>query len=153
MAYLLRFNLDLEDTSDLLVGTLQLLQDDKEVNAYIATSSLRGRQGDHDWEQRGGVLPPNELLGVGKFYKVATTPLYMPDIKGVQGNFFPITPFEVETDGATRGDFGIHFDANVPGSLGCVVCPTKMGWRAFQRDMAMLLAQGIKQVDLDTNYS
>jgi hypothetical protein len=37
-------------------------------------------------------------------------------LSGVRGNFYKITPFEVTTNqGAVRGDFGVHLDANAPG--------------------------------------
>ena len=44
--------------------------------------------------------------------------------KGVEGNGYPITPFEVITKaGVKRSDLLIHKDANAPGSLGCIVLP------------------------------
>ena len=67
----------------------------------------------------------------------------MPDTKGVEGSFYQILPFEVPTDGAIRGDFGIHFDANVPGSLGCIVLTTQRGWDAFRRDVQLIAAQAV----------
>jgi hypothetical protein len=40
----------------------------------------------------------------------------------VEGNAYPITPFEVTTkEGVTLSDLLIHRDANVPGSMGCIV--------------------------------
>ena len=77
----------------------------------------------------------------------------MPNIAGVSGNFYPIDPFEIDTDGATRGDFGIHFDANTPGSLGCVCATTEKGWAATQRELKGISGLGIRAIDLIVEYA
>lgn len=144
--YSLRFELNLQESSELLIGKLQLLRDSKEANCYSATSSLRGRQYRGSWELKGGLIPP------GQAYRVATAPLWMPNIKGVEGSFYAITPFEIQTAGVTRGDFGVHFDANVPGSMGCVVLTTQRGWDACRRDIKLIAAQGIEFLPLVVEY-
>jgi hypothetical protein len=136
MKYSLIFCLTPRRSDDLIIGVLHLKQDDKIINSYQATSSLPGRQYWGSWERKGGLIPPRGAEG----YQMDISPLWMPDIKGVEGSFYQIWPFEVPTDGATRGDFGIHFDANQPGSLGCVVLETQKGWDAFRRDMKMVAA-------------
>jgi hypothetical protein len=132
--YTLKFTLDTAQADELIDGVLKLYKNGIEFNAYRATSSLAGRQFDGGWKNRGGLIPPSNTLD--KEYLVDVKPTYMPDVKGVSGNFYCITPYSVPTKGDTRGDFGIHFDANVPGSLGCVVLRTARGWEAFQRDIA-----------------
>ncbi len=145
--YSLRFDMATRKSNQLLAGVLRLIQGQAEINAYAATSSIAGRQYRGSWELRGGLIPP------GEGYQVATAPLWMPDIKGVEGSFYAISPFEVQTVGALRGDFGVHFDANVPGSMGCVVCSTQKGWDAFRRDMKSIHAQAVDYLPLVVKYS
>ncbi len=76
-----------------------------------------------------GPIPANNVIGVD-CYSVSTTPIYMPGVKGVEGNFYKINPHMVTVNGLKRGDFGVHFDANAPGSSGCVVLRTSVGWEA-----------------------
>jgi hypothetical protein len=140
------FNFTPRKSSDLLIGTLSLMDGAKITNQYQATSSLPGRQWWGAWEMKGGLIPPVSGL------QVTTAPLWMPDMKGVEGSFYQISPFEIATNGATRGDFGIHFDANVPGSLGCIVLETQRGWDAFRRDMEPI-AKLIKSVPLLIDYN
>lgn len=152
MQYSLRFRLDTQSNKELITGLLELLLDGKVVNAYIATSGVAGYQDDGDWIHRGrGLIVPDEVTR--KTYQVSTTPVYLPEVKGVEGNFYPITPFLVNSGAGQRGDFGIHFDANVPGSSGCIVCRTKRGWTALERDIKAIADRGIKQIPLDINYT
>lgn len=150
--HLLRFTLRTDRRSGLIIGQLDRLQDGEVVNAYQATSSVAGKQFDGSWNSRGGLIPPDEKFLNGELYEVATTPLWMPRVRGVEGSFYQIFPYSVETDGDTRADFGIHFDANVPGSMGCIVLPTQRGWDAFRRDMQQIANSGVKRVDLDIVY-
>lgn len=145
--YSLRFDMAIRKSNQLLTGTLRLLQGQTELNAYTATSSMPGRQYRGAWELKGGLIPPGEA------YQVATVPLWMPDTKGVEGSFYAITPFEIQTLGAVRGDFGVHFDANVPGSMGCVVCATQKGWDAFRRDVRSIQAQDVAYLPMVVKYS
>jgi hypothetical protein len=145
--YSLRFELATRRANSLITGKLQLLQGQTELNAYTATSSIPGRQYRGSWELKGGLIPP------GDTYQVATAPLWMPDTRGVEGSFYAITPFEIQTVGAVRGDFGVHFDANVPGSMGCVVLETQKGWDAFRRDIKAIAAQQVAYLPLVVKYS
>lgn len=130
--YSLRFTLSPAQQDSLVIGLLELLKDGVPINSFQATSSLPGRQYAGSWTRLGGLLPP------GDSYTVDIEPLWMPNIRGVEGSFYRILPFEVPTKGATRGDFGVHFDANQPGSLGCIVLVTQKGWDAFRREMKKL---------------
>ncbi|MBD2775177.1 hypothetical protein ICL16_24720 [Iningainema sp. BLCCT55] len=58
----------------------------------------------------------------------------------------------VRINGQQRGDFGIHRDANVPGSAGCVVLTTIPGWEGFQLDMRNLATSGVQKVPLLVSY-
>jgi hypothetical protein len=146
--YTLKFTLDTDTSLDLIEGTLKFYRNGELFNEYRATSSVAGKQANGAWKKRGGLIPPS--TEIAKEYLVDVKPIYMPKVKGVEGNFYVISPYSVPTEGGvTRGDFGIHFDANVPGSLGCVVLRTRRGWEAFQRDIA---ATGLKQVPLVVEY-
>ena len=77
----------------------------------------------------------------------------MPNTKGVEGNFYKINPYLVRTDkGGERGDFGIHKDANVVGSAGCIVM-TEDRFKSFEKRMQELYNQGIKEIPLTVIYS
>jgi hypothetical protein len=145
--YTLKFTLDTAQADELIDGVLEFYKNGEVFNSYRATSSLAGRQADGSWKNRGGLIPPSNTLD--KEYLVTVEPIYMPNVKGVSGNFYCITPYSVKTKGATRGDFGIHFDANVPGSMGCVVLRTERGWEAFERDIANT---GLSQIPLVVEY-
>lgn len=135
----LLYHQQLSDISSLIEGRLLLIETDIPVIAdtYIAASGLPGFQNYSDLFTVGrGCIPPNSRVGIN--YNVATVPLFMPNVKGVQGNFYVISPSEVTIGGVTRGDFGIHFDANVPGSSGCIVLRTAVGWSSFELAMKRL---------------
>ena len=56
------------------------------------------------------------------------------------------------TKGAKRGDLGIHLDANVPGSLGCIVM-NQYNFTEFEQYMRNLLSKGVKALPLFVQYS
>jgi hypothetical protein len=129
---ILLFHQHLATSSNLIEGRLLLL--DLELtsiaNTYIATSGLPNNQRfDCLSSKSTGPIPPQTIVGIDH-YKVDTTPLYMPGVRGVEGNFYKISPFAITVSGTERASFGIHFDANVPGSSGCVVLRTAVGWQA-----------------------
>jgi hypothetical protein len=122
----------------------------KLLNAYRCSSSRPRHQYWGSWRVKGGVMPPDEP------WRVKTTAIDMPDNPGVGGLFFPVTPFEIQTIRAIRGDFGIHKDANratSPGSLGCPFPITDAGWLAIMRDFAAAAAAGFKSLPLQVHYT
>jgi hypothetical protein len=136
---MLLYHQHLADTPSLIEGRLLLIEVDIQAIAdtYIASSGLPGFQNYSDLLTVGkGCIPPNSRVGIK--YTVSSVPYYMPDIKGVEGNFYAIAPSEVTIGGVKRGDFGIHFDANLPGSAGCIVLRTAVGWQAFELAMKRL---------------
>jgi hypothetical protein len=152
---ILLFHQHLRQTSELIEGRLLLLDSEIAtiVNTYISTSGLPNNQRFDCLPSRGrGPIPQNNVIGVDH-YTVGTTPIYMPNIRGVEGNFYKIDPHEVTVEGVTRGDFGVHFDANVPGSSGCVVIRTSVGWLGFENDMKSLVKKGVKEIPLLVSYS
>jgi hypothetical protein len=119
---------------------------------WTATSSLATRQKPEDFHQKGGPIPPEyRVPGLGA-WSVETTPIFMPSVKGVEGNFYKINPYLVTTDkGGERGDFGIHIDANVPGSMGCIVMNSKV-FSSFEAEFQGLKKSGILQMPLFITY-
>ncbi|MCC3409822.1 MAG: hypothetical protein JGK17_30625, partial [Microcoleus sp. PH2017_10_PVI_O_A] len=49
-------------------------------------------------------------------------------------------------------EFGIHFDANVPGSAGCIVLQKRRGWDRFCERMQSIARSGVEQVSLKVVY-
>lgn len=155
MKPLLLYYQDLRQTSELIEGRLLLIDCEKRTikNTYIATSGLPNNQRYDCLPLRGfGPIPPINSVGIDS-YTVATSALDMPNVRGVEGAFYKIDPHEVTVANMLRSDFGIHYDANVPGSSGCVVLRTTQGWQGFKKDMQSLAASGIKEVPLLVSYS
>jgi hypothetical protein len=112
------------------------------IGRWVATSGLGG-----------GVIPATyQLKDRIPWYKVAAKPLDLSHVRGVEGNGYPITPFEVQTkEGVTRSDLLIHRDANVPGSMGCIVLSGDE-FADFDRSFARAvkaLSPGVTTVDLN----
>lgn len=153
---ILLYHQHLARTPELIEGRLLLIDDSakKIANTYIATSGLPSYQTVDDLCSPGrGAIPQNNPIGLDR-YIVDTSPLDLSSVKGVEGDFYKISPDTVLTsNGTLRGDFGIHFDANVPGSSGCVVLRTGVGWQAFKKDMKVLLTSGVKEIPLLVSYS
>ena len=123
------------------------------VDIWIATSSHATKQGAESFHYRGGLLPPQYRCPQLKNWFVETNPLPLPTTKGVEGNFYRICPFEVTTDrGGKRSDFGIHLDANNPGSMGCIVMD-KLRFSNFELRMLRLKKTGLLAVPLFVQYS
>ncbi|MCU0546623.1 MAG: hypothetical protein MUE44_31425 [Oscillatoriaceae cyanobacterium Prado104] len=50
--------------------------------------------------------------------------------------------------GHARSEFGIHFDANVPGSAGCILLKNREGWERFCERMRAIAPTGIEYISL-----
>jgi lysozyme family protein len=153
--YQVRFRMATGNSDDLLLGKLEFILNSKTYNEITCTSSLPGRQYSGSWNRKGGLIPPSSMVkakaGVGLTLK--TEPIFMPNVTGVSGNFYPIAPFSISTDGSTRGDFGFHFDAGVVGSLGCLIATTEKGWAAGQRELKRIAGLGIRSIELIVEYA
>lgn len=105
-------------STKLLYGTFVLRdKDQKQLCAVVATSGAAGFQNWTDFQRIGkGLIPPFDKFQIRTDgYRLAT--------KGVEGMFYPIEPSPVPIYG--RSELGLHFDANVPGSAGCIVIENK----------------------------
>lgn len=157
--YFLEFSMSLDGDSTLEGGRLVLRSitesGGREHVVWIATSSVANKQKPEDFHQRGGPIPPAYRLNIklpAPSWTVETTPLYLPAVKGVEGNFYKITPFAVKTDkGGDRSDLGIHRDANVPGSAGCIVMSGER-FKSFELEMKRLRELGYMKLPLFVTY-
>lgn len=123
------------------------------INIWVASSSVSTKQGRESFHQLGGYLPPGYRCNPRVQWQVRLNPVYLPNVKGVNGNFYRITPFAVTTDkGGKRSDLGIHRDANVPGSMGCIVMSGDR-FKSFEAEMIKLRAMGIREIPLLVTYS
>lgn len=105
-------------STKLLYGTFVLRdKEQKQICAVVATSGAAGFQNWTDFHKIGkGLIPPcDKFVIITGGYKLPT--------KGIEGMFYPIEPSPVPIYG--RSELGLHFDANVPGSAGCIVIENK----------------------------
>lgn len=115
------FTLNQAASSHLILGTLTFFEDGKEVLKVTATSGLAGHQNVGDHTQRGkGCLPP------ANNWKIATSGYFL-ETPGVEGMFYHITP----DPQFGRSELGLHRDARVPGSSGCIVVKDVGGVNIF----------------------
>lgn len=156
MAISLFFAMQLDNTPQLNRGRIFLIDDDKGiVGRWVATSGVGSFQDVGDWsKQGGGVIPPlYEVQNPPPFYKVAVEPINLSHKKGIEGNGYAISPFEVvtKTGAIKRSDLLIHKDANGPGSLGCIVLPLSE-FEDFEKVFTRE-AKGLTEVKLSVGYT
>jgi hypothetical protein len=142
----LLFSMKLQPSNSLLWGNLELVYPDKKTIDYMATSGCtQWQQPGDEWVRGKGPIP------AAFAYSIPTTPYHL-ETKGIEGDFFHITPDPVNSDGRMRSELGIHFDANVPGSAGCIVLRNLSGWDGFCRRMDAIAKSGIKSIGLEVRY-
>jgi hypothetical protein len=127
------------------------------LGRWVATSGLGAYQAPGDWNHvGGGVIPATYYLDRPfPWYKVAVQPVNLANVKGVEGNAYAITPFAVETNkGVERSDLMIHRDANVPGSMGCIVLEGGefADFEKVYNRECQALPDGVETVDLGVIY-
>lgn len=154
--YLLLYHCDLRDSPNVIEGRLLLIDTEKKeiIEKYIATSGAANwQEPDETWVRGKGALPEPETANL-KHYLVKTAPVFLPHVKGVEGNFYPIEPFTIRSKtGAIRTDTGIHWDANVKGSAGCVVIVNRPAFTAFESRMTELREkQKLNELPLIVSY-
>lgn len=136
-------------SASLAEGELHCFATDGSGLILPATSGAPGFQSNANfWTVGKGPLPP------GAGYSVSTTP-EAKELKGVEGDFFRVFPVElVSGDGKTkRSGFGIHRDANAPGSAGCIGIADRLHFARFSVWMLEQRAAGFPLVKLEARYT
>lgn len=148
------FLMPLEDEPQEFLVTGLLRFEGETNHEFHCTSGQPGYQYSGGVLMRGkGPLPSSHAAEVN--YTVSTSPIYSPDIPGIAGNFYPISPNTVNIGGIERGDFGIHNDANradSPGSAGCIVFVYDYGFEVFEKVMACLRNQKVTEIPLTVKH-
>ena len=141
----LLFTMPLGYSQNLITGTLKLIYPDGQEINYLATSGLPDyqRQGD-EWIRGKGPIPKGD-------YEIPTEPYWL-NTRGVEGLFFHITPDPVGSGDRLRSELGVHFDANVPGTSGCIGLINWEGWNGFCRRMATIASLRVKSLPLKVKY-
>lgn len=141
------FRMTLSKTSRLIEGKLLFYRGGKsllEVTAssgapnfqYLGAESVRGR----------GMIPQSSTWQIN-------TAGYWLNTRGIEGMFYHITPDPFRGKGFVRSELGLHRDANVPGSAGCIVVRDS---RIFNESVVPFLADLSRiqrHVQLSVNYS
>jgi hypothetical protein len=131
----------------LIEGILQFYRGDDIAIEVVATSGAIG------YQYRGA----EKIVGKGQIPEGNTwqinTKGYWLNTKGVEGMFFHITPDPYKGSGFSRSEIGLHRDANVPGSAGCIVVRNS---QIFNNQIVGYLAglsQEQKTVNLSVQYT
>ena len=139
------FRMPLGNSQELILGNLQLIYPDGQKIDYLATSGLPDWQRPTDqWAPGKGPIPAGE-------YQISNEPYWL-ETRGVEGLFYHITPDPVGSGDRVRSELGVHYDANVPGTSGCIGLINWVGWDGFCRRMANIAAQGVKFLPLKVQY-
>jgi hypothetical protein len=141
----LAFTIPLAHSQKLILGNLQLIYPNGEIVNYLATSGLPDWQRPTDqWARGKGPIPAGE-------YEISSEPYWL-NTRGVEGLFYHITPDPVGSGDRIRSELGIHYDANVPGTSGCIGLINWEGWEGFCRRMATIASLEIKSIPLEVKY-
>jgi hypothetical protein len=139
------FTMDLSTSKSLIRGNLKLIYPDGQEINYLATSGLPDWQRPEDqWSRAKGPIPAG-------IYQIPTGPYWL-DTRGVEGLFFHITPDPVGSGDRIRSELGIHYDANTPGTAGCIGLINREGWDGFCNRMAKISAQRVATIPLKVQY-
>jgi len=141
----LTFSMSLAISQSLIFGNLRLIYPDGNIIDYLATSGLPDYQRPNDqWVRGKGPIPQGD-------YQIPTEPYWL-DTRGVEGLFFHITPDPVGSGDRIRSELGVHYDANSPGTSGCIGLINWQGWEGFCRRMAQIASLGVKSLPLKVQY-
>jgi len=142
----LTFTMALGISQKLILGSLKLIYPDGQTIDCLVTSKLPDYQRPGDqWVRKKGPIPE------GDEYEIPTQ-LYWLNTRGVEDLFFHITPDPVGFGDRIRSELGIHWDANVPGTSGCVGLINWEGWEGFCRRIANIASLGVKKIPLKVEY-
>ncbi|WP_445173793.1 hypothetical protein [Microcoleus sp.] len=143
--YKLIFTMPLGKSKKLILGNLELSYPSGEIVNYLATSGLPDWQRPEDqWSRGKGPIPAGQ-------YEIPSE-AYWLETRGVEGLFYHITPDPVGAGERIRSELGIHYDANAPGTSGCIGLINREGWDGFCRRMAKIASLGVKTLSLKVQY-
>jgi hypothetical protein len=139
------FTMPLGKSQNLIKGSLKLIYPDGQEIDYLATSGIPDWQRPEDqWTRGKGPIPAGE-------YEIPSEPYWL-DTRGVEGLFYHITPDPVGFGDRIRSELGIHYDANVPGTAGCIGLINWEGWDGFCRRLRNIASQSVKTLPLKVQY-
>lgn len=148
LTFLMPSNKEVKSNSNTFNWGKLILDDGINKTSFMASSGLSGYQDlRHSGIRRKGRLPSHEQAKLAH-YTLNLNAIDLPTVKGVNGLFYPILPFEVNASLGKRSDLGIHFDANVEGSSGCIVIKQVDHWEIFKKAMKFIASKGIKSIPL-----
>jgi hypothetical protein len=149
----------LGQSNDLQPGRLELIACDSDKNrcelidVYEATSGLPGRQAPSDRNVRAkGPIPDQGFTRDRQPLFISTKLIDLRGVKGIEGNFYPITPTTIRTPVRTRSQFGLHADKNVPGTAGCIGVTDDEDWAKLQLKLKEIGASGVDKIPLVVSY-
>lgn len=149
----LEFPDSFEPSIKLVEGSLSIMDDAIETMSFKATSGLQTFQYLDAQSLIGrGPIPSCKKIGIAA-YTVRTSLYDLSSDPEVDENFYYIEPDPVDVDGLLRGEFGIHFDADSPGSAGSIVLRDKGEWQKFEGFMKSYLDEGNPGINLVVEYT
>jgi hypothetical protein len=87
----------------------------------------------------------------GRLWKINTGGYWL-DTRRVEGMFYHITPDPYKGNGFVRAEIGLHRDANVPGSAGCIVVTNSQMFNETIVPYLAALHREQKSIDLAVEY-
>lgn len=140
-----RFTMPLGRSNSLQRGSLTISEGDRVLIRANATSGVIGGQTAADFDRVGvGPIPPSAN------YQIDTQVFNAPNYPGIKGFVYDIYPRSLPNG---RSLFAIHFDADGPGSAGCIVLTDWEQWGQFRSVIAALRDRGIMRLPLVVDYS
>ena len=125
---------------------------DQIQQSFRATSGVAGRQYVATQFIKALGPIPNSKIIAPQFYSVSTTSHPMTVTGHIGAAMFAIYPSLIKIGRGGRGDFGIHEDLNVPGTIGCIALPEESQWSLFSNAMRKLSEQRVSVLPLEVHY-
>lgn len=148
----IRFTQRIASSSELIIGELTIYSAPHRGLILPAVSGARNHQ--HTFAHPGlSPLPPSVLVQVP--YELSLRPIASQK-QGIRGWFFPILPHTVRSKflpaesqyGLIRDNFGLHFDADAPGTGGCIGPQDKRDWAQIIAEL-MIIGETRQTVPLE----
>lgn len=153
--FVFKMELPVKPSKELRIGSLSFFGITHAKEQWTATSGYPPHQYSGSTNLKGRGPIPGCTFAQVPYYEVLTRGNYQPNTKGIEGTFYPILPLSVRLKGTSieRSQFGIHFDANVAGSAGCIVLRHQSGWDSFRKLMRELEKEGVIKIPLIVEYT